>query len=167
MRAICYIFFLLFSFVYAWGQITQTQPKITNNLVNKPGIITETDRSIAESMLLNGPHWNKINELKMIKANYPQLSQSVETKTEKTFKDRTKTVKLKTDVVNPVFSKQLFNNALDEIIEMLEGKKGISFKRAVYLTENAYMGGTLDWEEFNYQITSVVPILNQMIMDKV
>ena len=37
--------------------------------------------------------------------------------------------------------------AVDEIIDMLEDKKQLSFKRAVFLVENAYYNGKLNWIE--------------------
>lgn len=37
-----------------------------------------------------------------------------------------------------------YKSAVDEMTEMLNGQKLLSFKRAVFLTENAYYNGQLD-----------------------
>ncbi|MCO5254642.1 MAG: hypothetical protein M9892_09800 [Bacteroidetes bacterium] len=57
----------------------------------------------------------------------------------------------------------LFRQAYEEIKDMLENRKPISFKRAVFLIDNAYMGGTLNWEWYNQEIKSKLTIFNQMI----
>lgn len=44
--------------------------------------------------------------------------------------------------------KQLFRDAQTELQAMLEGKAPMNFSRAVYLHENAYLGGTLSYEAF-------------------
>lgn len=49
----------------------------------------------------------------------------------------------------------LFNSAFTEIRDMLQGKKPLSFKRAVWLTEQAYFDGKLDWNTFNQQVTGI------------
>ncbi len=56
--------------------------------------------------------------------------------------------------------------AIDEITEMLNGQKPLSFKRAVFLTENAYYGGKLNWTEFCYDIDQAKIKINQMIIAK-
>lgn len=59
-----------------------------------------------------------------------------------------------------------FGIAIDEIDQMLKGEKPLSFKRAVYLVENAYFNGKISWEEYNNDILSISPILNKMIDDR-
>lgn len=49
---------------------------------------------------------------------------------------------------------------------MLKGEKPLSFKRAVYLVENAYYEGKISWKEYNDEILSIKPILNKMIDDR-
>lgn len=56
-----------------------------------------------------------------------------------------------------------FEYAISEIEKMLKGEKPLSFKRAVYLVENAYYVGTVSWDEYNNEILRIKPILNQMI----
>ncbi len=56
--------------------------------------------------------------------------------------------------------------AVDEMTEMLNGTKPLSFKRAVFLTENAYYGGKLNWTEFCNEIDQVKIKINQMIIAK-
>lgn len=72
-----------------------------------------------------------------------------------TVKSTTKTV-----TTNP------FQIAVDEMTEMLNGTKPLSFKRAVFLTENAYYGGKLNWTEFCNDIDNVKIKINQMIVAK-
>lgn len=59
-----------------------------------------------------------------------------------------------------------FNIAINEIDQMLKGEKPLSFKRAVYLVENAYYEGKISWKEYNDEILSIKPILNKMIDDR-
>ena len=49
---------------------------------------------------------------------------------------------------------------------MLNGQKPISFKRAVFLTENAYYKGQLDWSEFNNEIDRIKIVVDKMIINK-
>jgi hypothetical protein len=44
--------------------------------------------------------------------------------------------------------KQLFRDAKTELQAMLEGRLPLNFSRAVFLHENAYLGGTLNYEAF-------------------
>lgn len=57
----------------------------------------------------------------------------------------------------------LFRQAYEEIKDMLENKQPISFKRAVFLIDNAYMGGTLNWEWYNQEIKNKLTVFDQMI----
>ncbi|CAG5086806.1 hypothetical protein [Parvicella tangerina] len=41
-----------------------------------------------------------------------------------------------------------FEKAYNEIVEMLEGKKPLSIKRAVFLTENAWFSGQMNYKDF-------------------
>ncbi len=63
-------------------------------------------------------------------------------------------------------SEQYFQEAVDEICQMLEGQKQVDFKRAVFLTENAYYDGQLNWVDFSKQIDSITIKVNQMIVAK-
>ncbi|MDZ7741053.1 MAG: hypothetical protein U5Q03_04705 [Bacteroidota bacterium] len=63
-------------------------------------------------------------------------------------------------------SEQYFQDAVYEICNMLEDKTPISFKRAVFLTENAYHDGQLDWNVFCSQIDSISRKVNKMIVSK-
>lgn len=53
-------------------------------------------------------------------------------------------------------SKKLFKDAFEEYLEMLEGEKEISLKRAVFLFENAFSDDTLNYEEFCKTISNIV-----------
>ena len=57
----------------------------------------------------------------------------------------------------------LFRHAYEEIKDMLENRKPISFKKAVFLIDNAYMGGTLNWEWYNQEIKNKLTVFDQMI----
>lgn len=46
----------------------------------------------------------------------------------------------------------LYEEALEQIGSMLSGRKPLDFKRAVYLTENAYLDGTLSYDDFNTSV---------------
>jgi hypothetical protein len=59
-----------------------------------------------------------------------------------------------------------FDAAFEEIQKMLEGSTPLNFKRAVFLTENAYYGGKLDWSTFNKEIQRIKLILKKMIAAK-
>jgi len=59
-----------------------------------------------------------------------------------------------------------FKVAVDEISEMLNGQKPLSFKRAVYLTENAYYNGRLNWTTFCGDIDIIKYNINRMIAAK-
>jgi len=59
-----------------------------------------------------------------------------------------------------------FKQAVDEITDMLEDRKPVDFKRAVFLTENAYYKGQLDYSNFCNQLTKISVKLNQMIVNK-
>lgn len=59
-----------------------------------------------------------------------------------------------------------YETAVNEIVDMLDGKKELSFKRAVFLSENAYYNGSLNWENFKYEIDRISPILRNMVKSK-
>ena len=56
-----------------------------------------------------------------------------------------------------------FDIAINEINQMLKGEKPLSFKKAVFLVENAYYEGKMSWEDYNNEILRIKPILNKMI----
>lgn len=62
--------------------------------------------------------------------------------------------------------KQLYENAYNEMTQMLEGKQAISFKKAVFLMENAYLNNTWTYEKFNQQISSLTNKLRQLINER-
>jgi len=53
--------------------------------------------------------------------------------------------------------------AIQEIKEMLEDKKPINVTKSVFLVENAYMNGVLDWNSFNSELKTYLPIFQKMI----
>ena len=74
-----------------------------------------------------------------------------------------------TDVEKELYivdSNSIYKVAVDEIIEMLHGIKPLSFKRAVFLSENAYYDGMLDYNVFCTEIERIKAILHKMIIAK-
>lgn len=51
-----------------------------------------------------------------------------------------------------------YDLAFDELHQMLKGEKPISFKRAVFITENAYVKNLLSYDEFAFQIDALVKL---------
>ncbi len=49
---------------------------------------------------------------------------------------------------------------------MLEGKSPLQFKRAVFLMENAYLNNTLNYDQFNTEISSIAIKLRSLIEEK-
>ena len=61
---------------------------------------------------------------------------------------------------------QYFEQALQEISNMLNDKTPISFKRAVFVTENAWNNGQLDYNQFCQQIDETKSAIQHMIVAK-
>lgn len=59
-----------------------------------------------------------------------------------------------------------YEQAYKEINAMLSGESKKSFKRAVFLTENAFKGGTLDYNEYCAEIDRIVVKLKEMVAKK-
>ena len=55
---------------------------------------------------------------------------------------------------SPTFGqdKSAYQQAYTQIVGMLEGKDSLSFKKAVFLTENAYLDNKLSYDKFSKQI---------------
>lgn len=81
-----------------------------------------------------------------------------------TFEQQTDTTEKKTETA--ITSTDPYQIAVDEISEMLNGQRPLSFKRAVFLTENAYYNGTLNWEQFCNDIDQIKVVINRMIVAK-
>ena len=56
---------------------------------------------------------------------------------------------------SPTPGSECFQSAREEILEMLEGKKEMSLKRAVFVTENAFFGNKM--ERANRFFTGMFP----------
>jgi hypothetical protein len=91
-----------------------------------------------------------------------QTADTVQTEQVKTIEPADTTAKstAKTATADP------YQTAVEEMTEMLNGTKPLSFKRAVFLTENAYYGGKLNWTEFCNDIDQVKIKINQLIVAK-
>src|SRR6185312_10403367 len=62
--------------------------------------------------------------------------------------------------------KQSYHFAYSKIMGMLEGKEPISFKKAVFLMEDAYLSGRLSYNEYNSQISKIADSLRQLIKER-
>jgi hypothetical protein len=51
-------------------------------------------------------------------------------------------------VYGQVDNKGIYEKTFNELKAMLEGQQECNFKKAVFLTENAYHGGSLNYEKF-------------------
>jgi hypothetical protein len=63
-------------------------------------------------------------------------------------------------------SLQIYKDAFTEQLQMLKEKKTISYKRAVFLTENAYYKGNLNYSTFCKDISIIGQQLNTLIQQK-
>lgn len=63
-------------------------------------------------------------------------------------------------------SKESYDYAFNEIHKMLKGEIPLDFKKAVFLTENAFYSNNLDYNEFCQQIDDIKNQLNQFMRDK-
>jgi hypothetical protein len=63
-------------------------------------------------------------------------------------------------------NKQSYNSAYKEQMAMLTGAKPISFKRAVFLTENAYYGDKLNYQAYCQDINNIAVQLKAMIKQR-
>lgn len=59
-----------------------------------------------------------------------------------------------------------FEKAYKEINLMLEDKQVVKYRKAVFLTENAFSNGKLDENLFNKQLDSIIAICKKMIAEK-
>ena len=59
--------------------------------------------------------------------------------------------------------KKIYQDAFYEQLAMLTGEKVIDFKRAVFITENAYHKDTLNYNTFNTEISEIVYKLKNLI----
>lgn len=62
--------------------------------------------------------------------------------------------------------KMFYKQAFKEQLQMLKGEKPIDFKRAVFLTENAYQKGELNYQTFVRDITSTGQQLKYLIKQR-
>jgi hypothetical protein len=56
-----------------------------------------------------------------------------------------------------------FRNAFAEIDQMLKGERPLSLKRAVFLTENAYLDNRMEYDWFGHDISNDVEVINALI----
>lgn len=62
-----------------------------------------------------------------------------------------------------MLSNARYQQAYSEIVNMLEGKQPISIKRAVYISEWAYLNGELDSITFNKEISRIASFINRFV----
>jgi hypothetical protein len=63
-------------------------------------------------------------------------------------------------------SAKFYKEAFTEQLQMLKGQKSIDFKRAVFVTENAYYKGQLNYQSFCNDITSTGQKLKELIKQR-
>lgn len=62
--------------------------------------------------------------------------------------------------------KEIYRNAFNEQLQMLKGQKPIDFKKAVFITENAYYKGQLNYQTFCNDISATAQKLKQLIKER-
>ncbi len=62
--------------------------------------------------------------------------------------------------------KKIYQKAFSEISKMLKNETKIDFKKAVFLTESAYYQNTLNYEQFNSEITLITTKLTRLIQQR-
>ena len=67
------------------------------------------------------------------------------------------------NILDTNFVKQNYQEAFNELNDMLIGKKEINFKRAVFITENAYLDNAVDYEKFCNQINEYKLLAEELI----
>jgi hypothetical protein len=60
-------------------------------------------------------------------------------------------------------SKMYFQQAFNELTEMLEGKNPLSFERAIFITENAYRGNSISYTDFQAALDIHGSVIEQLI----
>ncbi|MFA5575610.1 MAG: hypothetical protein WC994_11270 [Brumimicrobium sp.] len=75
--------------------------------------------------------------------------------------DSTKQIEFRnttTERTKELTTRDYYDNAFEELQQMLDASKPLNFKRAVFLTENAYFKDSLDYDKFKLQIRSLAEI---------
>lgn len=83
-----------------------------------------------------------------------------------TDRPETKTEPTKTEDPKPTTDKTAYWNSFTELQEMANGQQTIDFKRAVFLVENAFHNGQLNYQEFTTKIAETGKKLKNMIVQK-
>ena len=71
--------------------------------------------------------------------------------------------KIPFDSIPQLHNDKFFFTAFDEIAQMLDGRRNINLKRAIFLVEWAYLKGRLDYADYCSQIDIIVSKLNSFI----
>ena len=69
-------------------------------------------------------------------------------------------------LISPHSGKKEYDYAYNEMNLMLSGQKPKDVKRAIFLVENAYYGGNLDYNRHCLQLDTIKTILRQIVRDK-
>ncbi len=88
-----------------------------------------------------------------------------------TFEKEQQTVSVHTDTNKATKSSNsadcfTYECAYQQYLDMLEGKKPLDFKRSVFIYENTYLKGTLNYSEFSNHFTTVAQKLTDYINKK-
>jgi len=63
-------------------------------------------------------------------------------------------------------NRELYDYAYTEVHKMLKGESQLDFKKAVFLSENAFYGGKLDYKTFCQRIDDIEVQINRLINEK-
>ena len=66
----------------------------------------------------------------------------------------------------PEKEKENYSEAFNELNNMLNGNTPLSFKRAVYVTENSFYQNKLDYKEYCNSIDDIVSLCNALIKNR-
>ena len=68
--------------------------------------------------------------------------------------------------VNPLTVKENYSKAFTELNEMLNGKQPLSFKKAIFITENSYMDEKLNYDTLNEKIEVLTTLCKAVMQSK-
>ena len=172
MKKIILILILQIIYIIGYGQI----PKIET-----PKTATFTDYSKTVTMPTGNkqftPNYNQNNGLARTQINnqavmreYKQHQQLKERKN-RLINEATNDINNNTIQYNlPSFSSipqtEYYRTAFNEINEMLQGKRPLNLKRAVFLTENAFVNNQIDYRQFDKLIKQDVQLTKMLIKKK-
>jgi hypothetical protein len=157
IRLIIILIFLINSKLVI-GQVNIPQFETPKPATLTPNAIIETQTGTPNFI----PNYNQINEMSRTESNNNAIMQEVEYY-EKLQQQNNEIKNANNEFSNssisyslPSFSGDVgtenFRNAFDQINEMLQGKQPVDLKKAVFLSENAFLDNQLDYKQFDNRI---------------